>query len=41
MREPFVNERPVSLFIKCAHLGYDLRKTQVHYVQLDTSITRT
>lgn len=25
MREPFVNECAISLFIKCAHLGYDLK----------------
>jgi hypothetical protein len=25
MREPFVNERAVSRFIECAHLGYNLQ----------------
>jgi hypothetical protein len=41
MREPFVNECPISLLIKCAHLSYDLRKTKVHHSQLNAAFIRT
>jgi hypothetical protein len=38
MREPFVDECAISLFIKCAHLGYDLRTNEfIHHNHLYAS----